>query len=163
MGENPRSFPTRRATLGEDRHRWEGARSFLRSQRIYTPIHMSLQDCALKAEKDLSSLRICSLEVGSQILTTPYSFMRAVTLSGNWGPLCSSPATTGKINPDFNVLISCPVSGRENSNCRMSVTKNACISATLLTESSRSIRNRLRLTVESSLETHARRHPIQAL
>ena len=66
-----------------------------------------------------------------QITTTPYSFLRRVTLRGNCGPLCSSPATARKTIVRLNFLISRPSSGRENLNCLMSVTKNVCISMTL--------------------------------
>ena len=54
-----------------------------------------------------------------------------VTLSGNCTPSCSSPSTTGMINPGLRLLTCGAPSGRANSNCLMRVTKNVCISKTL--------------------------------
>ena len=66
-----------------------------------------------------------------------YSFLRAVTLSGVCGPLCSSPNTTGQITPaGLIALIFRPLSGREKSNCLMSATKIVCIPRRLLPASS---------------------------
>jgi len=90
--------------------------------------------------------------------------MRAVILSGNCGPLCSSPTTTGKAADGFNILISGSLSGREKSYCLMSVTKNVCISTTLLVEEKRrSALVRFGFTVKPDLGTHTNRHPMQPL
>jgi len=95
----------------------------------------------------------------------PYLLLRAVTMSGNCGPLCSSPTTTVANIPRLDVLISCPLSGREKSNCLTSVTKNVCISMTLLAGNEWSI-SFLFAFVRSqkrSLVTYANLHPMQPL
>jgi len=85
-------------------------------------------------------------------------------MSDNCGPLCSSPTTTGTINPRLNVLISCPLSGREKSNCLTSVTKNVCISMTLFgNEWSISFYSLFFDPKARSLGTHANLHPMQLL
>ena len=96
-------------------------------------------------------------------MIAPYSFLMAVTLSGNCGPLCSSPTTIGKTDVCLGILISCPLSGREKSNCLTSVTSTVCISMTLFAESSRSVLIRVCLAVKPSPTTYANRHPMQPL
>jgi len=99
-------------------------------------------------------------------MIAPYSFLMAVTLSGNCGPLCSSPTTIGKTDVCLGILISCPLSGREKSNCLTSVTSTVCISMTLFAEKqsiSISVLICFRLAVKQSPGTHANRHPMQLL
>ena len=67
----------------------------------------------------------------TKITTTPYSPLRAVTLSGSCGPSCSSPTTTAVSIDGLMLFTSCPLSGRDKSNCLMIVTKNVCNSTTL--------------------------------
>ena len=55
-----------------------------------------------------------------------------VTLRGSCGPLFSSPSTTGMSTPGLHLLTPGAPSGRANSKFLMSVTKNICISMTLL-------------------------------
>ena len=90
--------------------------------------------------------------------------MRAVILSGNCGPLSSSPATAGTANPVLSAVISCPLSGREKLYLLMRVTNNVCISMTLLVEKEWLISSHpFPFDRKASLGTHANRHPAQLL
>ena len=94
-----------------------------------------------------------------------YLSLRAVTLSGSCGPLCSSPTTTGIIMFGLICRISCPFSGREKSNCLMSVAKNVRISMTLVRNKiSRSARLLYQHpTAKQRLDTHVNLHAMQLL
>ena len=87
-------------------------------------------------------------------------------MSGIWGPLCSSPITTGEITPAGRIArICCPLSGGEKSNCLTSATKNVCISRILLAAGSQLISSSFLfgMTVKKTVETHANLHPMQLL
>ena len=101
---------------------------------------------------------------GYLIALSHYSFLRMVTLSGICGPLCSSPATAGTNAPDPNFRTSCPLSGREKSNCLTSVTKKVWSSTRLLTADNQSVSHSLLFDILPPRgETYANRHPIQPL
>lgn len=83
-----------------------------------------------------------------------------VTLSGIWAPLSSSPTTIGTVDPGRSFLTSCPLFGREKSNCLISVTRNVCISRSLSVTDKPSVNP---FTSDSETNTHANLHPMQFL